>query len=396
MENGRGTSPSCLARSYSSLNILLINYEFPPIGGGAATAAAELARAIRALGHSVTVLTAGFSNLHGQSSESGVDVIRLSSRRSRPDRSSSLEKMSFVLHAAIALPDVVRRSKPDGCIVFFSLPCGPLGRLVRALSGAPYVISLRGGDVPGTETGLDSMHQWLAPVRRWILRGATAVVANSPGLKVLSERADPVDVIVVPNGVDTVAFAPARVGRPAQFRFLFVGRLTTQKNVAMLLRAVDRLRRLTSLPHCVSIIGDGPLAGELHVHGRRLGLEPILKWRKWVQRAEMPGVYASADCLVNPSLYEGMPNVVLEAMACGLPVIASEVAGNIDTVDHGVTGLLFPSQDAEALALAMKRVLEEPHVAAAWGEAGRSKAQTRHSWGAAASAYMQCFRRSVD
>ena len=373
------------------MNILLINYEFPPIGGGAATATAELARAIQALGHSVTVLTAGFSDLHGETTESGVALVRLSSHRSRPDRSSLFEKLSFVLHAAIALPGVVRRSRPDGCIVFFSLPCGPLGRLVRALSGAPYVISLRGGDVPGTEGGLDTMHRWLAPVRRWILRGAKAVVANSTGLKALSERADPFAVSVIPNGVDSVAFAPTRVSRPPPFHFLFAGRLDTQKNVAMLLCAVDRLRRLTALPLCVSIIGDGPLGGELHEQGTRLGLGAIVKWNQWVQRVDMPGVYSSADCLVNPSLYEGMPNVVLEAMASGLPVIASEVAGNIDTVDHGVTGLLFPSQDTEALVLAMKRILEEPHAAAAWGEAGRRKVEDRHSWGVAASSYIRLF-----
>jgi glycosyltransferase involved in cell wall biosynthesis len=337
----------------------------------------------------VTVLTAGFESLHGAAVESGVSVLRVRSRRTSADRSSFLEKASFVAHAAFAVPHLLRTSKPQGCIVFFSLPCGPLGRLVRALSGVPYVVALRGGDVPGSEPELDSLHRWLSPLRRWVLRGASAVVANSNGLKALSERADPITVGVVPNGVDTSAFSNVRSGRHPPYRFLFVGRLNPQKNVPLLLSAAGVLRRSSSASFRVAILGDGPLAAELHAQARSLGVDGIVDWEPWVERGKMPERYATADCLVNPSLNEGMPNAVLEAMACGLPVIASEAAGHTDLVEHEVTGLLFRSGDVSALASAMQRLLEQPALNEAWGRAGRIRVENRYAWSTAAASYVR-------
>ncbi|MCA1481944.1 hypothetical protein I6F37_44210, partial [Bradyrhizobium sp. NBAIM08] len=105
------------------------------------------------------------------------------------------------------------------------------------------VVSLRGGDVPGTERSLERVHRWLRPVRRMVLAKARAVVANSPGLAQLSMRADPIAVQVIANGVDLETFSPAGSPRAGEFRFLFVGRLNEQKNVGMLLEAPRRCAR---------------------------------------------------------------------------------------------------------------------------------------------------------
>ncbi len=385
----------CSVRPLTSptLNILIINYEFPPIGGGAATATKELARALQSAGNTVTVLTAGMSPLVGESMEFGVRIRRLRSRRSRPDRSSFYEKLSFVIHAAVSIVSERGRLKPEGSIVFFSLPCGPLGRLVKAVKGCPYVISLRGGDVPGTERALDRIHRVLLPVRRWVLRGATAVVANSPGLKELSESADPLEVTVIPNGVDTVAFTPKGRLPDGMFRFLFVGRLTSQKNVALLLEAANIVQRASKVPFLIEIVGEGPLEKDLRAQSLRLGIDGIVRWKRWLAREEMPGCYASADCLVNPSRYEGMPNTVLEAMACALPVVVSDVAGNRDTVERNVSGLIVTDNDPVALADAMRSLLEDQASAAAMGLAARKRVSERFSWEAAALAYMKVFDR---
>jgi glycosyltransferase involved in cell wall biosynthesis len=305
-----------------------------------------------------------------------------------------IEMGDYVLRAALALPRVLRELRPDACIVFFSLPCGPLGRLAKTLRGVPYVVSLRGGDVPGTEAHLNSLHRCLAPIRHWVLRGSKAVVANSSGLKALSEKADPIPVTVIANGVDTTAFAPRSRQPNDRFRFLFVGRLNTQKNVALLLSAAERLRRQTALPFHLKIVGDGPLAGDLHELADKSDLRDIVEWQPWVPRENMPDVYASADCLVNPSLYEGMPNVVLEGMACGLPVIASDVAGNNDLVKPSMNGLLFGSGDCDSLVAAMHRAMGDRLSSAAWGAAGRADVVLNYSWQAAAKQYLEMLAQS--
>jgi glycosyltransferase involved in cell wall biosynthesis len=374
------------------LNILLINYEYPPLGGGAATATQALANELHRLGHSVTVLTSGIANQVGETSEAGIAVARLPSSRATLDRSTSYEKASYVMHAAVALPRLLRRFKPDGCIVFFSMPCGPLGRIARVLSSAPYVVSLRGGDVPGTEAALGRVHMALTPIRRWVLRGAAAVVANSEGLRAMSAKADPVPVTVIHNGVDTDTFLPGSGAKRPECNFAFVGRLNTQKNVLLLLSAAEQLKRDVAIPFHLTIVGDGPLAAELRAEAESRGLSAVVDWRPWIARASMPSCLASMDCLVNPSLYEGLPNSVLEAMACGLPVIASDVVGNADLVAHERTGLLFQGGNKLALADAMRRVLEDRETASAWGRAGRAIAEKEYSWSAAASAYAAIFR----
>jgi glycosyltransferase involved in cell wall biosynthesis len=375
------------------LRLLLINYEYPPIGAGAATATAAMARSAVAMGHEVTVLTAGFGAQVGWDRDGGLAVLRLAARRARADRSSIREMASYVLRAALALPGVVRRARPEGCIVFFALPCGPLGRLFRLLSGKPYVVSLRGGDVPGTERSLEAMHRRLRPVRRKVLRDAVAVVANSAGLAELSQRADPVPVRVIANGVDLLQFSPPARPPEEPLRFLFVGRLNEQKNVTVLLKAVAALAAGAPRPFRVSIVGDGPLAGALHDEAAALSLEPLIDWRPWLPREEMPALYRSAHCLVNPSLYEGMPNVVVEAMACALPVILSDVAGNRDVVADGDTGRLTPVSDVPALAAAMRSVIDDPGAARSLGARARAEVERRYSWEATTRAYVELFSR---
>jgi glycosyltransferase involved in cell wall biosynthesis len=371
------------------VRLLFINYEYPPVGAGAATATADMARSAVRHGHHVTVLTAAYGGNAGWAEESGILLRRVASRRRRADRSSVGEMASFVARAALALPWVARRSRAQACIVFFSLPCGPLGLLFRALTGGPYVVSLRGGDVPGTEPQLARMHRWLRPLRRLALSRAAAVVANSPGLAKLSQDADPVAVAMIPNGVDLERFQPGPAPPAEPFHFLFVGRLNAQKNVDLLLAATAELRRGAPPPFRLSIVGDGPLAPALHERADALGLQDLITWERWLPRERMPAVYRSAHCLVNPSHYEGMPNVVLEAMACGVPAIVSDVAGNRDVVESGANGIVVAHDSRGELVDAMSRVLRERERLAALGRRARALARERHSWDAATLRFIE-------
>lgn len=202
------------------MRLLLINYEYPPVGGGAANATANIARALVELGHSPIVLTAAYNAQPPRRLVDGVDIIRVPARRERPDRSGLFEMATYVASAAIALPRLLRTEEIDAAIVFFSMPCGPLGLLAHIWANIPYIVSLRGGDVPGTESGLGLAYSVLRPVRRWVLRKAAAVVANSSGLKSLSEAADPIEVRVIPNGVDTEFFRPR--DKPGETTFTFL------------------------------------------------------------------------------------------------------------------------------------------------------------------------------
>lgn len=379
------------------MRLLLVNYEYPPLGGGAGNATACIARALARQAHDVTVVTSAFGELRGGEQErANLCVIRLATQRKRVDRSNYAEMLSFVVIAARSLPAILRERTADGLIVFFSLPCGPLGWLARRLAGTPYVISLRGGDVPGAEARVGVLHRLLAPLRRAVLRKALAVVANSPGLARLSERVDPTPVTVIPNGVDTEFFRPAVVptANESTVRFLFVGRFQPQKNLFVLLDEFALARQRSRVPLHLTLIGDGPQRADLEAHARKRGVSDALAWPGWLDKTGLLDAYRNADVFLNPSLYEGMPNTVLEAMACGLPVIASRVMGNEDLVADGTTGRLYDLDRREQLADAMVALAELSAAnRAGMGAQGREVACQRYAWDVTAAQYARLFER---
>jgi glycosyltransferase involved in cell wall biosynthesis len=377
------------------MRLLLVNYEYPPVGAGAATATQAIARNLVALGHSVTVLTGSFRDLPRRSDENGVTILRVRCLRRRADRCSVFEMFSFTVSALLTLPSVHRTAQPDALIVFFSFPTGPIGAAARSWYGLPYLVSLRGGDVPGLTPEVNWIHRLLAPIRRHILKHATAVVANAEGLRKLSEAIDPTRVHVIPNGVDTEFFqpAPAKSANQSQagpFRILFVGRFQGQKNLPYLLQECSCLPPGSFELH---LVGDGPLAAELRALAEELGLGSAIIWHGWLQRTALRDVYRSVDCFINPSLYEGLPNVVLEAMASALPVIASNIPGNDALVLPGRTGQLFELHQPGALFNTVKELMDDPVRSAQLGANGRARAGAEFSWGRVAEDYLHLLQK---
>jgi glycosyltransferase involved in cell wall biosynthesis len=378
------------------MNILLVNYEYPPIGGGAATATAAIAEHLTSLGHAVTVLTSRFHDLKGSIREGDVQVVRCSAIRKRPDRSGILEMFSYLVSAGLMLGSVIRKHRIEASIVFFSFPCGPLGLWGLKRGNVPYVISLRGGDVPGNEAALAPLHRMLTPLRRLIFRKSVAVVANSPGLKEMSERADSCPVQVIPNGVDADFFCPSENRAETAhhpFAFLFVGRFQMQKNLFYLIDHVASLKRSGVGAFVLHLVGDGPQHDELRNHSIKRGIDDCLIWHGWMDKGSLREIYRNADCFVNPSLYEGMPNVVLEAIACGLPVIASRVLGNDAVVRHGETGWLFDLNEPDAFLTALRKMMEDPGQARRMGQKGRAWVLDDFSWRRVAQTYADLFFR---
>ncbi len=361
------------------------------MGAGAATATRAIAQALLASGHAPTVLTTSFGDLRGTAEEDGLRIIRVASRRALRASATLSEMASFMMRAAGEVRSVVRSGRIEGIIAFFSFPSGPAAWWAHRDSGVPYVVSLRGGDVPGTEPGLGLVHGILKPFRRAILRSARSVVANSPGLKAMSERADPVPVQMIPNGVDTRFFFPPggeRAGDPVP-RLLFVGRFQAQKNLPWLLDQLAALRRSSNLRFTLDLVGDGPQRPILARQVESLRLADIVRFHGWIDRSELRAHYQGADLVINPSTYEGMPNVVLEAMACGRPVLASRVQGNDTAVVDRVTGWLFPLGDAAGFGDAIRTLLSRPDLTLPLGVAARLRAEREYSWARSAQSYLE-------
>jgi len=374
------------------MNLLLINYEYPPVGGGAATATWQMSRELVKQEHKVIILTANYKALKGWREEVGIQVYRCWAWRKAADRSSLLEQLSFLVSGFFAIPRLLKQTKIDGIIVYFSIPCGPLGVWAKIIKGIPYVISLRGGDVPGMESSVTWLHALLKPLRRVVLKQSQAIVANSPGLKQLAEHADPFDIKVIFNGVDTDFFYPLEQLDKQPFRFLYVGRFFhPQKNLFFLLEQLKQTKISLKTPFICDMVGDGPWKKKLQHYATQLNLNDHIIWHGWLPKPQLRERYQQANCFLNPSLSEGMPNAVLEAMACGLPIIASDVMGNQSVVQAGKTGFLIDLEKPVDFQNALQWVLTHPQQAQQLGRAGREWVVDAFSWSKVAQEYVRLF-----
>jgi len=209
------------------------------------------------------------------------------------------------------------------------------------------------------------------PLRLISLRAAAAIAVSEGVRARLAEHGiRPRNLVVIRNGLDLTAFplAPAApLGRP--FTAAFLGRLTEEKGVPVLLEAVSRFRNDDRQRFVIA--GDGPLRPA--VEKAAAGVASRLEYLG--HRAEVLPVYHAADAVVFPSLAEGHPVAALEAMACGLPVVASRVGGLLETVVDGETGILVPPGEAEAMAAAVRALAADRERARAMGLAGRRRVE---------------------
>jgi glycosyltransferase involved in cell wall biosynthesis len=375
-------------------NFLLINYEYPPIGGGAASATGNLALALRERGHRVVVLTSAFQKLRGNSTEDGIEAVRVQVGRKEPHQASLVQMARFVVTGSGIVRQVAGHHSVDRVIAFFSIPSAIVAWWLNHQTKIPYVVSLRGGDVPGTEPGLRFFYWFLAPLRRIVLKNALAVTAPANGLKELSEKSDRIPVLVIPNGINTSVYRPAKRRDMTEIVLLSVGRLHPQKSPIRVLEILRAIRLNGDLPARALIIGDGPERAQLEQYARAQQLRTVAKFAGWLDRSEVALAYRSATFLVQLSSYEGMSNVVLEALASGLPVVASRIPGNVDLVLDQENGLLFePDESCEMIAAEIVRLWKSPARWQRMSNSARISVTAKYDWQAIAISYEQLFDR---
>ncbi|MBM4042039.1 MAG: glycosyltransferase [Planctomycetes bacterium] len=187
-------------------------------------------------------------------------------------------------------------------------------------------------------------------------------------------------LVVIPNGVDVARFDgrdpafKARLAIPPHAPLVTtIGRLHEQKGMELFIRAAASVRH--SRPDChFLIVGAGPLEAPLRAAAKSLHLEGALTFLG--QCNDVAAVLRATDAFVLASLWEGMPNVVLEAMAAGAPVVATRVEGTVDLIEHGETGLLVMPRDVPGLVSAIRRVLDEPALARRLAGAAQERVRT--------------------
>ncbi len=332
------------------MRILLINYEYPPLGGGAGTVSHHIARDLVAQGHRVDTVTMGYRGLPAVQEEDGVTVYRVPGLRRHKEYSSPHEMIFYVLSAARFLDLHLRDHHYDLCHCHFIVPTGVLAWWLKRRYGLPYVITAHGSDVPGYNGDrFGWFHRFSPPLLRTVARGSEALVSPSLHLlRMMRENIGELPLRHLPNGI-RLQPDPVEQGIPKKPIVLATGRLLPRKGYQTLIRAVhDR-----GLPCEVHIAGDGPFRRPLEELAR--GSRTPIVFHGWLEKESetLRRLYEEASIYVLLSRSENASIALLEAMMYRAAIITSNVTGCPETV--GDAGLLLECDDVEGLG----RVLEE-------------------------------------
>ncbi|MFZ5759356.1 MAG: glycosyltransferase [Thermodesulfobacteriota bacterium] len=276
--------------------------------------------------------------------------------------------LSVPFFAAMAV-HLIREGKQHDLIHAHWSICGALAVLTRPLHGRPVVTTLRGSDVHFSRDG--TAFRFLL---NRAVRGSAAVVGVSKGMvNDLCSRFTEIQEKCgfVPNGVDERYFRIPleRAGENRPLRILFIGSLLSLKGIDVLIRALGRIREQ---PWTLTLVGNGPQWSELQELAGREQVAERVTFRGAVAPEKVAGIMADHHLLVLPSYREGLPNVVLEAMAAGLAVVASDIDGCRELIDDGKSGWLFPPGDVEELSALLRTIVAgslDLHQAGKWARA---------------------------
>lgn len=362
------------------MRILLINYEYPPIGGGGGNATFYIAREMAKRGFEPFVLTSHFKGLKNYEEKDGVKIIRTPVIRRKIHQSNPFEMATFII-SGILKSISIKKLNPSLSIAFFSIPSGPIAYFLKKIFSISYVIYLRGGDTPGfLGKELSFYHRATFPIQKTIMKNASLIMAVSENLKKLALKyLGEFDIKIVPNGIDLDVFYPKDEIAEEPIKFLFVGRLTNQKGLLFLISALTQLTKNANKFQMI-ITGDGPLKVEIQRIIEECGLNNFIQLTGWIAKEKMPDLYRKCDVLVFPSIEEGTPNVLLEALASGLPCIATSIPGCLEFIKDGYNGFLVEPKNSEQLASAMKRTIENPELIYEMGKNARKSVESM-DWG---------------
>ena len=396
------------------MNILTLTSSYPRFAGDPTAPFIEsITRHVAARGHTVHLVLPEHRAWNRPRVEDGVHFhpYRYSPRRSWTPwgYSEALEAGTRIRRRLYPLAPVVLGSALRTCATVVAhqsidivhahwlVPNGLIGALVSKRHGLPLVISLHGSDVAVAERS-----RALGTVARASLSRSAAVTGPS---KDLLDRARALGAAGrlewIPYGADPHEFrtdaaarerARDRLGlEPDVVAVLGIGRFIHAKGFDDLIEATANARATYPGIRLV-LVGDGDIRGELEARTERLGLSSVVTFTGMATREEMPSYLAAADIVVVPSVHfegyvDGLPNVALEAMAAGRPLVATRVGGLPDVVEDEVTGLIVDERDPHALATAVVKLASNVDLRHGMGERGRARIEESLNWATVAERF---------
>lgn len=373
------------------MRILVVSHEFPPIGGGGASACYYLSDRFIRQGNVVHVITANFRNMPREEEANGIMIHRVDSIRMKTEYSTFVEMLSYMVLALKRSEKLQHQYNFDVCVINFGIPSGPIGYVLKQKYNLPYIIRFGGGDIPGFQERFKVVYKLLKMPIKAIWEKADALIVNSEGLKEMAQGFyDKPAFTVINNGVDSDYFTPNKArSNSGEIVLLFVSRLIERKGLQYIIPLLPEIRRRVKKSISLMVVGDGPYRPALERIVYQNDVRDIVKFVGQKKGDELLSYYQRADIFVFPSKKEGMPNVVLEAMACGLPIVMTPCQGAWELIDgNGYVSLVDHFVDDICKLVNSDRLREE------CGRTSRERAVRLFSWETVTKKYLNIMANS--
>jgi len=356
----------------------MVNYEYPPLGGGGGVIFRDLAEEL-AKSVEVTVLTSGCDGLPMREQLGGVEVIRTPVWMRRSKSIASIPSMlSFFPSSLRSGRRLLSQRSFDLVHSAFAVPTGPSGLLLARRAGVPHVLSVLGGDIFDPSKKL-SPHKTplLKQTVRWVVLGSDVVIAESTDLVRRAEElcgarnVERIPLAVKPIPVERLSRGDLGLGlTPDHIVLIAIGRLIARKGLEQLIEVAaavgdSRVR--------VLIVGEGPKRAELEAQARAAGIADRLLFTGFVSDERKWQLLAISDICVSTSQHEGFGIALLEGMVSGLPVVCYKCGGPSDFVT-AEAGHLIPLGDTNAFREKLHILCSDAETRSQMGEAARKEA----------------------
>jgi len=370
------------------MNILMLNYEYPPLGGGAGNAAFYLLREFGKRNDiTIDLVTSSPTGSFEKESLSGsVTIYKLPVRKTDPQYWRMSEIMEWTISAFRFSRKLIREHQYDLCHCWSGWPSGILGYLFR--KEMPYIIALRGSDIPGYNPRLKILDALMfrSISRRVWLRACRVTVLSENSCSMAGETLDR-DYIIIHNGVDTSQFYPVN-RETGGIKILSVGRLIERKGIEYAIRAVEDVHaEYPEYDLHLTIVGSGILEERLKSLTRQLHLTSHVSFSGAVRHEKLPDIYREHDIFILPSLNEALGNVTQEAIASGLALLTTDT-GAAELLDNN--GFIVKTNDFHDISDTLSLLIMNPGLLRRFKQRSAEIGRTM-SWKSCADSYIRVY-----
>lgn len=382
------------------MRILFFNYEFPPLGGGAGNASRYILEEYSKNPEiKVDFVTSSVDEKkHVLKMGDNIMIYRLPIGKNPQNihYQSKKELIKYYQEALKFTGELLKENKYDLTHSFFSVPCGYVSYKIWKKHKIPYIISLRGADVPGYSERFTTLYKFITPTIKKIWKNAFFVVANSRGLKELALKSNPEKEIgIIHNGINTVDFFPdASKKNPEHFTIVCVSRITPRKGIRFLIQAFKIFEARYAQAR-LFIVGDGDEKVSLEQLVMGLGLEDKVVFTGAIPHEKVLEYLQKSNVYVLPSMNEGMSNTMLEALASGLPLIATETGGTRELISEGTNGFIVKMKDPDDISEKLEKLILDKNLENSMGIESRKMAENM-SWENIAKEYIHLYSETIN